>query len=654
MDDYTIIAGTVVLGGLAALLYKLSTAPQPVKAQATNFSAGSKSNKSSSKSASKKKGGAADKKKKAKKAPEPEPESDPEPEPEPEPEVVEAPSKKKKKKKAAAAPEPEPPAPPPPEPEGKKKKKKGKTAEPPAPEPAPPPAPEPAGKKKKKGKKAETPAPVPEPEPEPEPVWEEASKKKKKKKSKSASGGDAAADSSADAAPAAAAKPSIEDEWTIVEKKEKKKPEPVVLAVEEVEDDGSVTMELGDALGTVIGRGGSTIKHITAESGAKLDIAKGETLVKISGDPEQVKRATTMVQQVLDKRLEELANMHTVVIPVGNKASAVLGKGGCNIRKITTESGAKVDVSCEAGTVTVSGSEEQCAAAQELVKVAIHGEAQEAIDLGQRGVYIIMGPKGATIRQLQEESGARFDIDSPNKKLHISGTKEAVVKAAALARSTLLKHSCELDVSVQDTDIGAVVGKGGVNIKQIQEKSGANVEIQRGTIPGMPSIIKLIGTQEQVAMGKTLVDKFVAREPELKKGEICETMELGGATGLVIGPSGATVKQLQADTGAKVDILRGSGTCKVWGPKAAVAAAKEKIQEKINQFKEREAKQAAAAAATAAAQAQDMADMANGGWDSGAANMGMGGWESAATPGWEPAEDPTAVGGLYGGLPDSW
>lgn len=234
----------------------------------------------------------------------------------------------------------------------------------------------------------------------------------------------------------------------------------------------------------------------------------------------------------------------------------MLGKGGTVIRRITVESGARMDVSCDDGTVTISGTEEQIAAAQALVNLTLHGEAQEQIELGARGVYVIKGAGGSTIRRMQEETGARFDIDAASKTLTVSGDKAAVSKAAALVRETLVSNSCELEVGVNDTDIGAVVGKGGCNIKAIQMQSGANLEIQRG-FSGMMSVVKLIGTSEQVEAAKLLVEKCVAREPELGPGDVCETLELGGAVGMVIGSSGASVKQLQEETGAKVDIMRG-------------------------------------------------------------------------------------------------
>ena len=131
-----------------------------------------------------------------------------------------------------------------------------------------------------------------------------------------------------------------------------------------------------------------------------------------------------------------------------------------------------------------------------------------------------------------------------------------------------------------------------------------------------------------------MVEKAVSRQPDLKPGEVCETLELGGAVGMVIGPSGATVKQLQEETGAKVDIARGCGTCRVFGPKDAVAAAKAKIEEKLAVYAEREAKAAASVAASLSS-----TQAAHGAWESAEAPVCAPGYIG----GWEPAETPSSV-----------
>lgn len=57
--------------------------------------------------------------------------------------------------------------------------------------------------------------------------------------------------------------------------------------------------DLGNAVGSVIGRGGSTIRRIRDESGAKVDVESGSSTCRISGTPEAVKSAREEVETIL-------------------------------------------------------------------------------------------------------------------------------------------------------------------------------------------------------------------------------------------------------------------------------------------------------------------------------------------------------------------
>lgn len=54
------------------------------------------------------------------------------------------------------------------------------------------------------------------------------------------------------------------------------------------------------------------------------------------------------------------------------------------------------------------------------------------------------------------------------------------------------------------------------------------------------------------------------------QGEVLEEVHLGDAVGSVIGSGGSSVKTLQESTGAKIDIPRGSSSCRIYGNKDAV------------------------------------------------------------------------------------
>ena len=107
---------------------------------------------------------------------------------------------------------------------------------------------------------------------------------------------------------------------------------------------------------------------------------------------------------------------------------------GANIKMIQAESNAKVDVSRETNEVTISGEPSQVAKAKELITAILEGgpvgpppEAEKTIEAKSAGAVI--GRGGATIRKIQEDTGARVDIskDSSGPDVITISGKNAVL-----------------------------------------------------------------------------------------------------------------------------------------------------------------------------------------------------------------------------------
>lgn len=353
----------------------------------------------------------------------------------------------------------------------------------------------------------------------------------------------------------------------------------------------SETLDLGKGVGAVIGRGGSTIKSIQAESGAKLDIEKDSGVVKISGSADQIAAAKVLIKEAVDGPKPEA----TATIQVGDKGGTVIGRGGENIRKVQEQSGARVDMEKGSGVVKISGSKAAVAKAQELIADLLDPkyDAKDFIDVGMDGVPVIVGKGGDNIKRLQQESGAKIDIERDlGSVCAIYGTEEAVKKARGLIEAQLADAKYSELVECPASAIGAVIGRGGATIRSIQEDSGARVNVERE-----PPAVRLSGAKSSVAKARKLVEAVLAEEAkgkELPAGHVAETVDLPKfAIGSVIGRGGASIAALQESTGARVDIQRESDSAKVTGPKEAVAKAVESIKETVKKQEEAQAKKAA-------------------------------------------------------------
>jgi len=473
-----------------------------------------------------------------------------------------------------------------------------------APEPAPP---QPQGKKKKKGKKAAA-----EPAPEEE-AWVEIPKKVKKKKAAVADtsvekGGKTVIDLG-DKKSAVIGKggsvikgiqessgANIDIEKTSTSCTISGTPEQVKSAKKQINailsagSGPSETMDVGKGIGAVIGRGGSTIKSIQAESGAKLDIEKDSEVVKISGSPDQIASAKVLIAEAIEGPKPEA----TATIQVGDKGGTIIGRGGENIRKVQDQSGARVDMEKGSGVVKISGSKAAVAKAQELIADLLDPkyDAKDFMDVGMDGVPVIVGKGGSNIKRLQQESGAKIDIERGlGSVCAMYGTEEAVKKARALIEAQLRDAKYSETVECPASAIGAVIGKGGETIRSIQEDSGARVNVERD-----PPSVRLSGAKDSVTKARKLVEAVLAKEAkgkELPKGHIVETVDIPKfAIGSIIGKGGTSIAALQESSGAKVDIQRETDSAKVSGPKESVAKAIKSIKETVAKQEELQAKKA--------------------------------------------------------------
>eukprot|EP00568_Trieres_chinensis_P008856 CAMPEP_0183307444 /NCGR_PEP_ID=MMETSP0160_2-20130417/17330_1 /TAXON_ID=2839 ORGANISM="Odontella Sinensis, Strain Grunow 1884" /NCGR_SAMPLE_ID=MMETSP0160_2 /ASSEMBLY_ACC=CAM_ASM_000250 /LENGTH=606 /DNA_ID=CAMNT_0025471029 /DNA_START=204 /DNA_END=2024 /DNA_ORIENTATION=- len=406
-----------------------------------------------------------------------------------------------------------------------------------------------------------------------------AGKKKKPKKKKAAaaeaapapSGGDAAGASDGGAksstpASSAAATPSAPEQRTLT----------INIAPEDIP--------------ILIGPKGATIQNLQTITGARLDVEKavggtGNARLKITGNEDEISFAYEQVQALINAAEEERrkATAHSTTLS-GDEVNhsegvkAIIGRGGQTIQNIQTTTETKIDASVERGEVVITGpTEEAVQRAATMCRHAVFGEAQDIMDLGSRSMVMsVYGQGYAKIRSLQDESGAKLDIDKGGTTLRISGSREAVAKAKALV--TEWTAYCKgTTIEVEESRVGAVFGKGGTNLRRIQDRTGAFVEVGNTLTDGKRTF-EICGEPEAVREAEVLFRKSMTGEVELKAGEVRETMDLGVGTPAVIGRGGSRVTELEKTHGVKILVDSGSGGCNIVGKRAAVDKAKSAIE----------------------------------------------------------------------------
>jgi far upstream element-binding protein len=157
------------------------------------------------------------------------------------------------------------------------------------------------------------------------------------------------------------------------------------------------------------------------------------------------------------------------------------------------------------------------------------------IDIPDTKCGIIIGPKGSTIQLLQQRASVKVDLhqqgvpEGQPRKLTIVGDPENVRNCGILA-DTIVRdgpqavHPNAMGGGPHVTEtmdcakefVGRIIGSGGNNIKEIQSRTGAKVQVkQEGLGPDEPRPVEISGTTVSVKEAVELINYVMANGPHL-------------------------------------------------------------------------------------------------------------------------------------------
>lgn len=346
--------------------------------------------------------------------------------------------------------------------------------------------------------------------------------------------------------------------------------------VEEAAGEVSLTMDAGSDPLILIGKGGATITMLQETTGAKFNLNRTTNVLTITGSEESVELGIAQARSILATEAERKANEVTEnVIWTSDAVKGVIGKGGANIRATEEATGCKIDADVEAGTLAITGPSSQVEIALTMCHNAAFGEAQDVLELGSRNaVNVVYGPNFQTIRGLQDSTGCRLDIDRGTTTLKLAGSAEAVANATAQIRA-LLEANRGFEMTIENSKVGSVYGKGGETLRSIQDRTGTQIDVSRGPTHATVSVM---GTAEASQRARNMLQRAIDGEVELKPGEVAEEIELGSATAAVIGRGGSNVAELEKTHGVKINVRSELQKARIVGRAENVAAASKAIQ----------------------------------------------------------------------------
>ncbi|XP_072318897.1 far upstream element-binding protein 2 [Eucyclogobius newberryi] len=299
-------------------------------------------------------------------------------------------------------------------------------------------------------------------------------------------------------------------------------------------------------VGLIIGRGGEQINKIQLESGCKVQIAHDsaglpERSISLTGSPDSIQRAKSLIDEIVSKSNDNgNSNVLEMMIPAG-KGGIIIGKGGETIKQLQARAGVKMYV--------VQDSSQSPNVDKVLRIIGDHYKVQQAKEM---------------VNDILQEGFA--DRNEYGSRMGGGGGGGS--------------GGGGLEIAVPRHSVGVIIGRSGEMIKKIQSDAGVKIQFKPDDGSGPEKIAHIMGPPDQCEHAASIITDLLqsirAREeggqggpPGMPpggrgRGQGNWGPPGGGVTfsipahkcGLVIGRGGETVKAINQQTGAFVEISR--------------------------------------------------------------------------------------------------
>eukprot|EP00922_Rhytidocystis_sp_ex-Travisia-forbesii_P054986 GHVS01081447.1.p1 GENE.GHVS01081447.1~~GHVS01081447.1.p1 ORF type:complete len:379 (+),score=74.34 GHVS01081447.1:254-1390(+) len=257
--------------------------------------------------------------------------------------------------------------------------------------------------------------------------------------------------------------------------------------------------------GSIIGKSGSVIHHIESETGSSLKLSPGncyfpgttDRLVVISGKQEQVNNALLIIvdklrdaptggyggetyEQPAPQRIGGPLQLRLVVPK--SCVSAVIGRGGQQIKQMQELTNAKIQISNREGglnerILTISGPFE----ALQRAAIAVSATIQSDPNLKDH-MYVVYTPTNTPALAQGPVPNPYSHNFQPTPPPYMQQQQQPYVHNLSApppssGNPELLNHACEIVLQIPDASVGPVIGKNGVCLGEIIFSTGARIRI---------------------------------------------------------------------------------------------------------------------------------------------------------------------------------
>lgn len=350
-----------------------------------------------------------------------------------------------------------------------------------------------------------------------------------------------------------------------------------------------------EMVGAIIGRQGGTIRQITQQTRARVDVHRKENVgslekaITIYGNPENCTNACRRVLEVMQQEADNTnkGEVSLKILAHNNLIGRIIGKGGSTIKRVMLETETKITVSSlndvssfnMERVITIKGTIENMSRAEGMISAKLRQSYES--DLQAMAPQSMMFP-GLHPMAMMSTVGMGFSpsvrgtppaaapgmYHSPGASPYAQAGPAGVgvgaggVYPPGMAPPTGSQQETSF-LYIPNSAVGAIIGTRGSHIRNIIRFSGASVKITslpEGTTaePQAERKVTIVGTPEAQWKAQYLIFEKMREEGFMPAGEdVRLTVELlvpSSQVGRIIGKGGQNVREMQRTTSSVIKL----------------------------------------------------------------------------------------------------
>ncbi|XP_015175383.1 PREDICTED: insulin-like growth factor 2 mRNA-binding protein 1 [Polistes dominula] len=368
-----------------------------------------------------------------------------------------------------------------------------------------------------------------------------------------------------------------------------------------------------DMVGAIIGRQGTTIRHITQSSRARVDVHRKDNVgcvekaITIYGNPENCTNACKKILEVMQQEAASTnkGDITLKILAHNNLIGRIIGKGGNTIKRIMQDTESKITVSSINDInsfnleriITVKGTIDNMSKAEAMISSKLRQSYEN--DLQAMAPQTMMFP-GLHPMAMMSTAGMGYSSrgtalygSGPTPYPYTSNLPSSAVPSGESQETTFLY--------IPNSSVGAIIGTKGSHIRNIIRFSGASVKIapleqDKPADQQTERKVTIVGSPESQWKAQYLIfekmreEGFVAGTEDVRL--TIEILVPSAQVGRIIGKGGQNVRELQRATGSVIKLSEQQATppsadeettVHITGPFFSVQSAQRRIRSMVLQ-----------------------------------------------------------------------